>query len=221
MKTLKLVLSILLFPVLAIAQTADWNIFYSTEKVNKNHFEIVMNITIPQDFHMYSFDQVSGGPIAAKVDFELPDGIEKVGGLVVRAGKVDEFFDDIFGINIRQFSTHTKWVQEFVVTKDIEPCEIKGTYSYQLCKDDGYCLNPFPEEFTVQIPAYTIQKKVDEVPEKKTEQINTTKIDTIIEQTENQDSALVLDTLGTIEETIIQQEEAPQTESRSLWMIFL
>ena len=91
MKTLKLVLSILLFPVLAIAQTADWNIFYSTEKVNKNHFEIVMNITIPQDFHMYSFDQVSGGPIAAKVDFELPDGIEKVGGLVVRAGKVDDF----------------------------------------------------------------------------------------------------------------------------------
>ena len=73
----------------------------------------------------------------------------------------------------------------------------------------------------MQIPAYTIQKKVEEVSEKKAEQINTTKVDTIVEQTENQDSALVSDTLSTIEETITQQEETPQTESRSLWMIFL
>ena len=221
MKALKIFIFILLFPFLAASQTADWKISYSTEKVNKNHFEIEMLITIPQDFHMYSFDQVPGGPIAAKVDFELPDGIEKVGGLVVRRGVVEEYFDDIFGINIRQFNKQTLWAQDFKVTKDIEPSEIKVTYSYQLCKDDGYCLNPFPEEFTVQIPAYTIQKKVEEVPEKKAEQINTTKVDTIVEQTENQDSALVSDTLSTIEETITRQEEMPQTESRSLWMIFL
>lgn len=221
MKALKIFIIILLLPVLAISQTADWKISYSTEKVNKNHFEIEMLITIPQDFHMYSFDQVPGGPIAAKVDFELPDGIEKVGGLVVRRGVVEEYFDDIFGINIRQFNKQTLWAQDFKVTKDIEPSEIKVTYSYQLCKDDGYCLNPFPEEFTVQIPAYTIQEKVEEVPEKKAEQINTTKVDTIVEQTENQDSVLVSDTLSTIEETITQQEEMPQTESRSLWMIFL
>lgn len=221
MKALKIFIFILLFPFLAASQTADWKISYSTEKVNKNHFEIEMLITIPQDFHMYSFDQVPGGPIAAKVDFELPDGIEKVGGLVVRRGVVEEYFDDIFGINIRQFNKQTLWAQDFKVTKDIEPSEIKVTYSYQLCKDDGYCLNPFPEEFTVQIPAYTIQKKVEEVSEKKAEQINTTKVDTIVEQTENQDSALVSDTLSTIEETITQQEEMPQTESRSLWMIFL
>ncbi len=221
MKALKIFIFILLFPFLAASQTADWKISYSTEKVIKNHFEIEMLITIPQDFHMYSFDQVPGGPIAAKVDFELPDGIEKVGGLVVRRGVVEEYFDDIFGINIRQFNKQTLWAQDFKVTKDIEPSEIKVTYSYQLCKDDGYCLNPFPEEFTVQIPAYTIQKKVEEVSEKKAEQINTTKVDTIVEQTENQDSALVSDTLSTIEETITQQEEMPQTESRSLWMIFL
>ena len=221
MKALKIFIFILLFPFLAASQTADWKISYSTEKVNKNHFEIEMLITIPQDFHMYSFDQVPGGPIAAKVDFELPDGIEKVGGLVVRRGVVEEYFDDIFGINIRQFNKQTLWAQDFKVTKDIEPSEIKVTYSYQLCKDDGYCLNPFPEEFTVQIPAYTIQKKVEEVSEKKAEQINTTKVDTIVEQTENQDSALVSDTLSTIEETITRQEEMPQTESRSLWMIFL
>ena len=221
MKALKIFIFILLFPFLAASQTADWKISYSTEKVNKNHFEIEMLITIPQDFHMYSFDQVPGGPIAAKVDFELPDGIEKVGGLVVRRGVVEEYFDDIFGINIRQFNKQTLWAQDFKVTKDIEPSEIKVTYSYQLCKDDGYCLNPFPEEFTVQIPAYTIQKKVEEVSEKKAEQINTTKVDTIVEQTENQDSALVSDTLSTIEETITKQEETPQTESRSLWMIFL
>ncbi|MBR5433832.1 MAG: thioredoxin family protein [Bacteroidales bacterium] len=221
MKALKILFTILLLPFLAVSQTADWKIYYSTEKVNKNHFEIEMLITIPQDFHMYSFDQVSGGPIAAKVDFELPDGIEKVGGLMVRRGVVEEYYDDIFGINIRQFNTQTLWAQDFKVTKDIEPSEIKVTYSYQLCKDDGYCLNPFPEEFIVNIPAYTIQKKVENVPEKKTEQIDTAQIDTTTQEPVNQDTVIHSDTANAIEETIIQQAEAPQTENRSLWMIFL
>ena len=221
MKALKILFTILLLPFLAVSQTADWKIYYSTEKVNKNHFEIEMLITIPQDFHMYSFDQVSGGPIAAKVDFELPDGIEKVGGLMVRRGVVEEYYDDIFGINIRQFNTQTLWAQDFKVTKDIEPCEIKVTYSYQLCKDDGYCLNPFPEEFIVNIPAYTIQKKVENVPEKKTEQIDTAQIDTTTQEPVNQDTVIHSDTANAIEETIIQQAETPQAENRSLWMIFL
>lgn len=221
MKIIKLLTIFFLLPILALSQTADWKIFYETEKVDKNQFEIVMNITIPQDFHMYSFDQVPGGPIAAKVDFELPDGIEKIGGLSVRRGRIEEFYDDIFGINIRQFSKETKWAQLFKVTKDIVPSEIKVTYSYQLCKDDGYCLNPFPEEFIVKIPAYTIQKKIENVPENKPEQINTEKVDTSIEQVVNQDTVLLSDTTNTIEETVAQQTETPQAETRSLWMIFL
>ncbi len=222
MKKLKYILFLCLLPFLPVAQTADWNIYYSTEKVNKNHFEIVMNITIPQDFHMYSFDQVPGGPIAAKVDFEFPDGIEKVGGLVIRRGLVDEFFDDIFGVNIRQFSNQTVWIQEFVVTKDIEPSEIKVTYSYQLCKDDGYCLNPFPEEFLVKIPAYTIEKKETKKETTKTQ-------DSIVSQIADTNNIEKQDTITqTVDTTTLVQQpienddtQSDTTSETNLWLIFL
>ena len=171
---------------------------------------------------MYSFDQVPGGPIAAKVDFEFPNGIEKVGGLVIRRGLVDEFFDDIFGVNIRQFSNQTVWIQEFVVTKDIEPSEIKVTYSYQLCKDDGYCLNPFPEDVIVNIPAYTISTQQSDEP-KPTENIDTAKKNELA-----QDSTKTIDTIPhtetkpTIEEPVEQISEAESTlANKSLLMIFL
>lgn len=223
MKVLRLCSLLLLIPFFALSQTADWNISYSTEKVNKNHFEIVMRITIPQDFHMYSFDQVAGGPLASNVTFEVPDGIEKVGGLVIRSGKLEEFYDDIFGINIRQFSNHTTWIQEFVVTKDIEPCEIKGTYSYQLCKDDGYCLNPFPEEFSIAIPAYTITEKTvanTEQPSVPVAIDSTPRKDTA-ELVEIVDTVVAVDTIVPVVEDIVPQPEKNQAETRSLWMIFL
>lgn len=223
MKKLKYILFLCLFPLLSVAQTADWKISYATEKTDKNKFEIVMHITIPQDFHMFSFDQVPGGPIAAKVDFELPDGIEKVGGLNIRRGTVEEFYDDIFGINIRQFSKETKWTQLFKVTKDIEPCEIKVTYSYQLCKDDGYCLNPFPEEFTVKIPAYTIEKKENKIEKTKTQDSIVKQISDTNNIIEKQDSLV-----QTVDTTTLAQRPIEDVDTQSdansktnLWLIFL
>ncbi len=222
MKRLSFLVFFLITTLFCFAQNADWRISYAAGKTNGNSFSIVFNIIIPQDFHMYSFDQVAGGPIAAKIDFVLPDGVEKKGGLHIDSKQPEEFFDDIFEINIRQFSNSTQWSQEFVVTKDIEPCEIKGSYSYQLCKDDGYCLNPFPEEFSVQIPAYSVSPQITEQPEQSDNQpqqipIDTQSVDTIAEIIEGiiQDSVIT---------SVIPQEEIfdeqTQTENRSLWFIF-
>ncbi len=215
-KTTFLILSFLLCISSAIfAQTAEWKFQYSQKTENKG--TIIIDISIPQEFHMYSFDQEEGGPLAAKVDFKLPDGIKKIGGLTIISAKPEEFFDDIFSINIRQFSVKTQWSQEIEITKDIEECEITGSYTYQLCKDDGFCLNPFPEEFSVRIPATKIQKEVKVLPLTKEED---TPITEVFKDTTHTDS--IQSTTNPIEESNCCETTIPEPlpENMSLWMIF-
>lgn len=224
MKHLKSLLILVLSPFFILAQTADWKFHYSQANSNKGCFEIIMEISIPQDFHLYSFDQVAGGPIAANVDFNLPEGIEKKGGLKIISTPPQEFFDDIFEVNIRQFSNSTKWSQEFVVTKDIESCNITGSYSYQLCKDDGYCLNPFPESFSVHIPAQKLANANQEIPQKEITQDTASQEMQIITNTDEPKDSINI-TNNTIDTTIVNSNLPENQESsvptRSLWLIFL
>ncbi len=223
MKHLKTLIVLFFLPFFVLAQTADWNFSYETNQSTSNCFDIIMEISIPQDFHMYSFDQVAGGPIAANVEFTLPDGIEKKGGLKILSEKPQEFFDDIFEITIRQFSNNTKWKQEFVITKDIPDCEITGQYSYQLCKDDGYCLNPFPEVFSVKIPSYKIPRETQNLPEEKVEKKDTSSQDIQINEVEQIDTNKTinedLDTTINVSENIIENQKS-SVPTRSLWLIF-
>lgn len=226
MKHLKTLIVLFFLPFFVLAQTANWNLSYETNPSNINGFDVIIDISIPQDFHMYSFDQVAGGPIAAHIDFTLPDGIEKKGGLKILSEKPQEFFDDIFEINIRQFTNKTTWKQEFVITKDIPNCEITGQYSYQLCKDDGYCLNPFPESFSVTIPAHKIDKDVQDLPEKKVQGKDSSSIETPIEtinKVEQNDTIKINETdLDlTIETDNIAETQESSVPTRSLWVIFL
>lgn len=170
MKRLILYLLLLCFlPLACISQSAQWNFSYQPSlNSSTNEFEIVIDITIPEDFHMYSFDQVPSGPIAASVDFVTPKGIEKIGGLQYKTQEPKEFYDDIFKINIRQLTGHTRWAQKFRITKPNVSGFITGKYSYQLCKEDGYCLNPLPEQFSVAIEKANAGKKTATTPKENT-----------------------------------------------------
>lgn len=147
----------LLLVQFGFSQSADWKFRYEYVKTNPQEVDVFMDITIPIDFHMYSFDQGPGGPIAAEVQFVVPAGVKKIGGLQSLT-KPREYFDDIFGITARDFGGKVTWKQRFYVGTS-DAFKITGKYSYQLCMDDGMCINPLPEKFSVSIPAPTLPKK--------------------------------------------------------------
>ncbi|MCQ2607943.1 MAG: thioredoxin family protein [Bacteroidales bacterium] len=215
-KLITLILSLLL-TICSFGQIADWNITYNPIGTTKDTFQLVMEISIPDEFHMYSFDQASGGPIAASVSFNIPDGIKKIGGLQILSEQPETFFDDIFEVQIRQFSKKTKWAQKFVITQTIPNSEISGNYSYQLCKDDGYCLNPLPENFTISIPAHSINKA----------SVPTSEPTKPIEANNHIDSAFtepLVDTVTPIDnlpKPIEQAANETEQEARPFWLIFL
>ncbi|MCQ2605276.1 MAG: thioredoxin family protein [Bacteroidales bacterium] len=217
MKALKVLIFFLTFSICSFAQTAEWEIHYEPTGTTKDTFLLIIDVNIPDEFHMYSFDQEAGGPIAATISFTLPDGIKKIGGLQILSEQPETFFDDIFEVQIRQFTKKTKWAQRFVITKTIAPnTKITGEYSYQLCKDDGYCLNPLPEKFVATVPAHAIKDvkvtKAETIPEKE---------DSITHSADTEPIADTITVLDTIPRPIEQVANDREQETRPLWLIFL
>jgi len=139
------------------AQTATWTFRTELSKTQPNVVDVFIDISIPQGFHMYSFDQQEGGPLPSELTFEVPKGVEKKGALTI-VGKVHEKFDEVFQIPVRYFSKKCTWKQSFVINAPTKGA-ITGTYSYQLCMDDGVCINPFPEEFSIALPALAVMEQ--------------------------------------------------------------
>src|SRR5690606_12406092 len=102
-------------------------------------------------------------------------GVTAQGGIVA-VTPPREYFDDVFKIQVRDFGGKAIWKQRFTVPADTE-VSISGSYSYQLCLDDGMCINPFPRDFSITIPA-AAPSVAKPVKTKKTELLDTTHVNT-------------------------------------------
>ena len=215
MKKLYIVLlTFLVTPLLNFSQTATWNFRYEYVTNIPNQVDVFVDIAIPANFHMYSFDQGPGGPIPAEINFNLPQGIKKVGGLQ-SISKVHEYFDDVFKITARDFSGNITWKQRFNVNTNSD-FTIEGSYSYQLCMDDGMCINPFPKPFSIAISAPSVTVKTEQTVQK-TSDVDTSKVS----------QTTPVRTIPTIEpdKTIQYNTEDSFSEIKpkgmSLWWIFI
>ncbi|MDR2963108.1 MAG: thioredoxin family protein [Bacteroidales bacterium] len=194
----------------AFAQSAVWNFRTEVSKTQANVVDVFIDITIPQGFHLYSFDQQDGGPLAAEVNFALPKGVAKKGKLT-SITKVQEHFDDVFQLPVRFFSGHCTWKQSFVIATSGKKV-IDVTYSYQLCMDDGVCITPLPETVSIILPALSAAEE-NEAAER-AQFANEEAIDTAQNQ---KISAVVIDANS----DEIASAETPEAESSStLWLIF-
>ncbi|MCL2329101.1 MAG: thioredoxin family protein [Bacteroidetes bacterium] len=198
------------------AQTATWTFRAETSKTQPNVVDVFIDIVIPQGFHMYSFDQQDGGPLASEIHFDaLPKGVKKKGALT-SVTKVQEHFDEVFGIPVRFFSGKCTWKQSFIINYIHLPIAhtITGTYSYQLCMDDGVCINPFPETFSITLPA--LAEKPTEKPTEKPAEIEQT-----IEPIDATNTVIAIDTITeNIHKTEIIETETADTND-TLWWIFI
>lgn len=197
----------------AFTQTATWTFRTEESKTQPNVCDVFIDISIPQGFHMYSFDQQDGGPLASEITFNVPAGVEKKGALT-SVTKVQEYFDTIFQIPVRFFSEKCTWKQSFVINAHGKKV-VDITYSYQLCMEDGMCVNPFPQKKSIMLPAFVITEQPYQPPAKDSSAAITTT-----------DAAHNQEITGTVAETakteIIESETSPEHHANStLWLIFL
>ncbi|MCK9561663.1 MAG: thioredoxin family protein [Bacteroidales bacterium] len=210
-KLSSLILMFLLFHVLN-AQEAEWDFKYNL--ISNTEIELIMNIQVPDSFHMYSFDQAPGGPIPAEVVFNPVSGVSAKGNIIA-VTPPREYFDDVFNIQIRDFGGKAVWKQRFTIPENKE-IVISGSYSYQLCMDDGMCINPFPRDFSITIPA--TNPSTPKTPISKT-----------IEQVDTVSEALQIDDIqndmADLEQSVIQENAMHQhkesTKNMTIWWIFI
>ena len=105
--------------------------------------EIRFHATIDEGWHMYS-THITGGPIAASVQFDLLEGAE-AGELTFTDGEEEHHYDDMFGMEVRYFQHAVTFVQPISFVSDA--WKAVGYFEYGACNDQN-CLPPTHVEFS-------------------------------------------------------------------------
>jgi hypothetical protein len=123
-----------------------WN--YSVKKIKDKTYEIHMTATLQNGWHTYSQSTPEGGPVPTSISFSK-NPLVSLEGDVREDGKLQQKFEDVFGINVKYFSDKVDFVQT-VKLKASAKTAVTGTIEYMLCTNEK-CLPPAKVPFKVNI----------------------------------------------------------------------
>jgi hypothetical protein len=133
----------------SFAQTEDpvaWQ--FSAKKINPTTYEIHLTALIDDSWHIYSQTTPDGGPVATSVIFNK-NPLVKPSGKTRELGRLEQHFEELFGVQVKQFSNKVDFVQTVTVKPGIKTL-VSGTVEYMAC-NDRECLPPKTKKFSVQI----------------------------------------------------------------------
>ena len=127
-------------------QPVSWSA--SQSAVGEDIYEIKLAASMEGSWHIYDFGPYDGGPTptALKISGE---GIELVGDPYV-IGDVHKAYDDIFGMDIGTCGNGVAFAQKVKVVS-ASAVSITANIEWQAC-NDGSCMPPMDEDFTLQLP---------------------------------------------------------------------
>ncbi|NOZ47961.1 MAG: DUF255 domain-containing protein [Chlorobi bacterium] len=121
---------------------------FSTEKINKNEYNLIFKATIDNKWHLYSQDVPPGGPIPTSFTINNSDKFEKIGEVEEYPTPIEEF-DPTFEMVIKYFANEATFKQK-IKTKTDKPYVINGVLEFMCC-DDERCLPPEEVDFSFNI----------------------------------------------------------------------
>ena len=170
------------------------------EKLSDSEFNLVMNGTIDDGWHVYSQFTPDGGSLPAEFKFEDTKGNYKLVGKVKESPYKKEF-SDVFGVDEYFFEKSVTFIQKVKIV-NTKLTSISAKIDYQVCKQS--CIND-NMKFTFQLPnkGQIAEKSLTDIAKKDT---TTTSQFTVSEPTKPETKAVVA---------------APvKEERRGLWKIF-
>ncbi len=133
MKTIILYL-LLLIPTLSFSQIESpvkWET--KVNKVNDTIAELVFEVDIENQWHLYAQDFQEGGPIPLVFDYEENENYKLIGKTTENPKSIEEF-DDIFEINVKYIKGKAVFKQRIKINSD-KPFVIKVSVTAQACKE--------------------------------------------------------------------------------------
>ena len=121
---------------------------YASKKIDESTFEINLTATVDPSWHIYSQTTPEGGPSATVISFTRNPMIQ-LEGPVKEVGKLEQKHEELFGVDVKQFSNKVVFVQT-VKMKTKAKTSIIGTIEFMTC-NNRECLPPKAQPFSVAI----------------------------------------------------------------------
>lgn len=122
---------------------------FSTKRLSPTTYEIHLTATIDAGWHTYSQTTPDGGPVPTSIIF-AGNPLVTFEGKPAEAGKLDEHFDKLFGVAVKQYSDKVDFVQKVTLKKPVRT-NLSGAVRFMVC-NDRECLPPSAQTFSVNIP---------------------------------------------------------------------
>jgi DsbC/DsbD-like thiol-disulfide interchange protein len=146
---LTLVFALAIISGQAYSQVKDpvkWS--FTAKKIDATTFEISLTATLESGWHTYSQTTPDGGPSATTISFSK-NPLLLLDGTVKEVGKMEQKHEDLFGVDVKQFSNKVSFVQT-VKLKAKAKTAISGTVEFMTC-NNRECLPPKTQKFSITI----------------------------------------------------------------------
>ncbi len=121
---------------------------YSAKKINATTYELHITGSIEARWHTYSQTTPAGGPIPTKLSFTKNPLVTLI-GKAKEVGKLEQHYEKLFGVDVKQFSDNIDFVQTIKLLKPIKT-NISGSIEFMVCNDEE-CLPPSSYKFQIAI----------------------------------------------------------------------
>ena len=121
---------------------------FAAKKINETTYEVSMTATLDAAWHIYSQTTPEGGPSATIISF-TKNPLVTLDGDVKEMGKLEQKHEELFGVDVKQFSNKVTFVQS-VKLKAKAKTSINGTIEFMTCNNKE-CLPPKTQKFSVAL----------------------------------------------------------------------
>ena len=149
MRKFSLLLLSIMLVTLSFAQIkdpVDWT--YSAKKINATTYELRLKAKIEDGWQLYSQNTPDGGPIPTTISFKK-NTLATLSGPAKEVGKQEKRFEELFGVEVRQYSDKVEFVQLVKVKAGVKTT-VSGTVEFMTCNDKE-CLPPKTEHFSIPL----------------------------------------------------------------------
>jgi len=123
-----------------------WN--FSAKKINATTYEVHLTAKIEDEWHIYSQTTPDGGPVATSISFNK-NPLLSLDGAVKESGKLEEHFEELFGVQVKQFSDKVDFIQ-IVKLKSSAKTNVTGSVEFMTC-NDHQCMPPKTVKFNISL----------------------------------------------------------------------
>jgi thiol:disulfide interchange protein len=206
---------LLLFSVITQAQIYNplkWKT--SIEKISDTEYELQAKAIIESGWHLYSQEVSDGGPIPTRFTFTKTPEFQLIGEVKEEKGKTIN--DPVFKMQIKFFEKETTFSQRIKILS-AKPFKIKTEVEFMVCNDEN-CLPPSSDELEFAVSPSA--KAITLIESNVKKEIKATEIDSSVSDVKEKTEEIIQTEIVKTPRKELKKQQ-PETESRSLWSIFL